>query len=156
MRNQVLFSIVAVAACTACSTPGSDAGAVTSEAHQTYYDLRFQPSSERELVVAYTRDIEWNNSSSMHGILHTELELRWRFGRGEKGPEAKAAFASVVYRGEGVKNDEAWEHDVIWNRRRGYLAGRDSRAAKTWIDKELAEGVTFVIDQRGAVQPGAC
>ena len=155
VKIQVLLSIVAVAAVTACSVPGSKAGVATSEGHKTY-DLRFRPSAERELVVAYTRDMKWDNSGSMHGVLHTELELHWRFSRGEKGPEAQAAFASIVYRGEGVKNDEEWKHDVLWKREPGYLKGMDSSAAKTWIDKELKEGVTFVIDQRGAVQPGSC
>jgi hypothetical protein len=125
------------------------------EARETF-DLRFRPAEGRQLVVSYTRDLVWNHSRAMRGTLHTELELVWKFGQGEKGPEAKAEFASVVYRGEGVKNSADWKYDVLWNREEGYLKGKGGKAARTWIDKELKEGVKFVLDQRGAVQPGGC
>ena len=145
----------------ACASHGL---AQAREAQQDKVDLRFTPAKGRILEVSYVEDTTWDYRKlekplEMHGTLHTGLTMRWTFEPAKaKGASltATGSFHSVVYRGEGHKLGSDFDHDIVWNQRKGYLKGMGSKAATTWINDEVNEGVRFAVDGRAAASPGVC
>ncbi|MHC4513586.1 MAG: hypothetical protein ACYTGW_14955 [Planctomycetota bacterium] len=150
-RGTQVFLTTLLGGCLAC-------GLAAQAKQASRVMLAFDPPSNKVLEVKYQEDQSWVYSEESRGKLRTELVLRWAFEAAEKPGliQATGTFESVVYCGSGTKNGKAWDHDVQWTRKDGYLKGKDSEAVNTWIRREIKEGVRFTLDKRGAANPGVC
>ncbi|MCI0341497.1 MAG: hypothetical protein L0216_10185 [Planctomycetales bacterium] len=124
------------------------------------YDLSFFPADGRSLRVRYAADTTWDYrpEDDMHGAMRTELTLRWKLDRGgDRAPVVgNATLDRVLYQGQGVKKGKPFDIGIEWNRKEGYLRGRDTEEDRTWVAGEIQEGVRLAVDRRGCCSEGAC
>jgi|GEM_PF-3216270 len=123
------------------------------------FDLSFSPANGDNLAVSCVVDSQWDYAKSgMKGNFHTELLIRWRIARqdGVSQFTGKGAFERVLYQSTGSSKERAYDHDLEWNKDKGYLRGKDSEADEKWCAEEIRDGVTLTFDSRGACKQGEC
>jgi len=119
--------------------------------------LVFEPKKDGALRVVFVEDNTWEyKDDDMKGTMRTELTLAWRFEAAGEKLAGTATFERVLYRGKGVKKGEAFDHDLEWTSKDGYLRGQDSDADKRWGAGEIKEGVPMTLDRRAECDEGAC